>query len=148
MSSLLRQLVQSHPTISETVDQFYNSHELSHPTLYEIEEALRIEIRRCSKVFVVVDALDECVDDETRTALLTTLTDLPVNLFVTSRYSPAIEKKLDGVERFDVCAHDDDVRRYVEKRIFREDRLARHVKADPSLQDDIVNKVVDSTKGM
>lgn len=148
MSSLLRQLVQSHPTISKTVDQFYSSHELSHPTLYEFKEALQIEIRRYSKVFVVVDALDECVDDETRTALLATLKDLPVNLFVTSRYSLTTEKKFDGAERLDIRAHDNDVRRYVENRILREDRLARHVKADPSLQDDITNKVVDSTKGM
>jgi len=95
-----------------------------------------------------VDALDECTDDATRTALLTTLKDLPINLFVTSRYSLTIEEKFDGVKRLDIRAHDDDVRRYVEKRIFREDRLARHVKADPSLQDDIVNKVVDSAKGM
>lgn len=35
-----------------------------------------------------------------------------------------------------------------EERISREGRLARHVKADPSLQDDIINKVVDSAKGM
>ena len=95
-----------------------------------------------------MDALDECTDDATRTALLTTLKDLPINLFVTSRYSLTIEEKFDGVKRLDIRAHDDDVRRYVEKRIFREDRLARHVKADPSLQDDIVNKVVDSAKGM
>jgi hypothetical protein len=148
VSSLLRQLVQSHPIISKTVDQFYSTHKLGHPTLYEIEEALQIEIRRYSKVFVVVDALDECVDDETRTALLTTLKDLPVNLFVTSRHALMIEEKFDGIKRLDIRAHDDDVRRYVEKRIFREDRLAKHVKADPSLRDDIINKVVDSTKGM
>jgi hypothetical protein len=148
VSSLLRQLVQSHPTISKTVKEFYSSHQRSHPTLHEFEEALQIEIRSYSKVFVIVDALDECIDDKTRTALLTTLKDLPVNLFVTSRYSLTIEEKFDGVKRLDIRAHDDDVQRYVEKRILREDRLARHVKADPSLQDDIVNMVVDSAKGM
>jgi hypothetical protein len=148
VSSLLRQLAQSHPTISKTVDQFYSSHKLRHPTLYEFKEALQIEIRSYSKVFVVVDALDECVDDETRMVLLTALKDLPVNLFVTSRYSLTTERKFDGAERLDIRAHDNDVRRYVENRILCEDRLARHVKADPSLQDDIINKVVDSAKGM
>jgi hypothetical protein len=148
VSSLLRQLVQSRPTISKTVKELYSCHGHSHPTLHEFEESLQIEIRSYSKVFVIVDALDECTDDATRTALLATLKDLPVNLFVTSRYSLTIEEKFDGVKRLDIRAHDNDVRRYVEKRISREDRLSRHVKADPSLQDDIINKVVDSAKGM
>lgn len=113
MSSLLRQLVQSHPTISKTVKELYSCHQHSHPTLRQFEEALKIEMRSYSKVFVIVDALDECTDDATRTALLTTLKDLPVNFFVTSRYSLTIEEKFDGVKRLDIRAHDDDVRRDV-----------------------------------
>jgi hypothetical protein len=148
VSSLLRQLAQSRPTISENVSKLYDTHQDHRPTLRDFEEALRIEIRSYSKVFVIVDALDECTNDGTRTALLATLKNLSINLMITSRYSVTIEEKFDGVKRLDIVARDNDVRRYIETRIDHEDLLARHVKANPSLKNEIINKVVDSAKGM
>jgi hypothetical protein len=148
VSSLLRQLAQSRLIVSESVSKLYNGHQDRRPTLREFEEALRIEIRSYSKVFVIVDALDECADDETRVALLAALKGLPVNLMITSRHSIRIEEEFARVKSLEIRAHNDDVRRYVETQIIRYERLARHVKADSSLKGDIIDKVVDSAKGM
>lgn len=112
---------------------------------------MQAEIRRYSKVFIVADALDECPEDNgTRGDLLTELRSLvaAVNLLFTSRYLTSIERDFQGTKRLDIRANDDDIRRYIEVRIQREHRLARHVRADPTLQESIVNTIVGNAEGM
>jgi hypothetical protein len=75
VSSLLKQMVQHRWAISDNVNSFYQCHrrESTHPTLDQITCVLQSEIRTYPKVFIVVDALDECrEDDGTRVRLLLT----------------------------------------------------------------------------
>jgi hypothetical protein len=121
------------------------------PTVTECLELLRTELSGCSKAFIVIDALDECNDsNETRSTLVDELLRLPTttHLMVTSRYLPSIETQLSGLCRLEICASDADVRTYLEKEIQRGSRLRRHVQADPSLKDAILDSVVNAAQGM
>jgi hypothetical protein len=121
------------------------------PILDELLGILRSENARFSKAFIVVDALDECSEvDGTRGRLLAALRTLTstVNLLITSRDLASIAAEFRGSKRLDIYARDDDVRRYIEGRIPHESRLARHVDGHPMLQEEIVNKILESVHGM
>ena len=146
ISSLLKQLAQDCSVISDTVESLYKRHveRNTRPTFEEYTRALQSEIKTFSRVFVVVDALDECLEDN-RSDLLTALRSLgnTVNLMVTSRDLSSIAKYFPRTKRLDIYATNEDVQRYIEGRITRTSR--QHLK---SLQEIIVNKIVENVKGM
>src|SRR3984957_19838431 len=95
VAALLKQIVEDRRAISDHVKSFYERHQRrkTRPTRDQLTEVLISEIRTYSKVFIIIDALDECrEDDATRAMLLRTLRSLPeqVNLMVTSRNLPSI----------------------------------------------------------
>jgi hypothetical protein len=153
IGSLLKQLMQDQSAISLNIRELYRNHvkKDTRPTSTELLRALKSEIGAHSKVFIIVDALDECPEDGGRRAnLLTALQSLSkmVNLMVTSRPLATFETDLKGMARLDILADDNDVRMYVEGRIPCEKRLARHVRKDPTLHDTLTETIVNSAKGM
>jgi hypothetical protein len=144
IASLLKQIVQDRPTISNNVKALYEHHRLRNtcPILEELTEALKLEFRTYSKVFVVVDALDECECHETRANLLKTLRSLTAQLMVTSRDLPSIAQDFQRTPRRDIRASDQDVRSYLEGRIATAPRLLR------GLQEIIVSQIVQNASGM
>src|SRR3984957_17434620 len=147
VATLLKQIVQDRRAISDHVKSFYEDHQRreARPTLDQLTEVLISEIRTYSKVFIIVDALDECrEDDGTRARLLKVLRSLPqqVNLMVTSRNLLSIGRDFVGAKRLHIRAKDDDMRAYIEGRIALG---PRHLK---KLQEAIVNKIVENAKGM
>src|SRR3984957_18446143 len=147
VASLLRQIVQDRRAISDDVKSFFERHRrhTSPPTLDQLTNVLISEIQTHSKVFIVVDALDECrEDDATRARLLKVLRSLPrqVNLMVTSRNLPSIGRHFEGAKRLHIRAKDDDMKIYIEGRIALG---PQHLEI---LQELIVNKIVENAKGM
>src|SRR3984957_13301862 len=147
VASLLRQIVQGRRAISDDVKSLFERHQRqsTRPTLDQLTDVLVSEIRIRSKVFIVVDALDECrEDDATRALLLQVLRSLPrqVNLMVTSRNLPSIGRDFEGAKRLHIRAKDDDMRVYIEGRIALGPRPLKN------LQEAIVNKIVENAKGM
>ena len=87
------------------------------PNLDELREALRAEVGRYSKVFIIIDALDELVEQD-RGRLIKEVQSLAnVGLLVTSRPLAVIEQILLGEMSIDIRAHEEDVRKYVKHRI-------------------------------
>ena len=153
LASVFKQLVQDCESLSESVKALYNDHVKRNARLppEELIQALHLEIIRYRRVFVVVDALDECTEEgNTRMDLLDTLRSLPgnINLLVTSRHISTIASEFIGATTLEVIASDSDVTRYILGRIQREHRLARHIKADPSLRQSLINKIVERARGM
>jgi len=147
VASLLRQMVQDRHAISDDIKSFHQHHQrrAARPTQDQLTNILISEIQTYSKVFIVVDALDECrEDDETRATLLEVFRSLPgqVNLMVTSRDLPSIARGFEGTKRLHIRAKDDDIKIYIEGRIASG---RRHLK---QLQEVIVNRIVENAKGM
>jgi hypothetical protein len=115
------------------------------PLLEDVRTALTSEIGAYSKVFVIVDALDECPEGGTRESLLKELRAFALNvrLLVTSRDIPSIASHFHGAGRLDIFADDQDVQEYVRGRIGQASR--RPVK---ELQARVITKVAQRARGM
>ncbi|KAH0536690.1 hypothetical protein FGG08_006456 [Glutinoglossum americanum] len=153
IASLLQQLVQRNPIISDEVMSLHRSHirKRTRPKLDEYSSLLQSEVCRFSKVFIVIDALDECPESKrTRDNFLVEVRKLQprIHLLVTSRHVSTIEREFEKSARVEIRASDEDVKRYLEGRVKTEGRLVRHVKADPALQDTIVNTIAEKAKGI
>ena len=149
----MQQLIQRNPVISDDVLSLYHCHskKQTRPTLGELSELLQSEVRRTSKVFIVIDALDECPENNrTRESFLAEIRKLQptIYLLATSRHIQAIEREFEQAERVEIRASDEDVMKYLKYRIESEGRLVRLVKADPALQAVIVNTIVENARGM
>lgn len=120
LSSILKQLAASAP---ETVTKLYEHHKdrRTRPSLNELSRALQTVAATYSRVFVVIDALDECqTADDCRSVFLSQLFHLQkkcaVKLFATTRPIPEIAERFIG-DHLDIRAHKSDLRNYVEGRI-------------------------------
>ena len=152
VASLLQQLIQKQPKISEKIIAIYKRHSCkqTRPSLTEYLKLLQSEVYRFLKVFIVVDALDECLEREGVRGFIPEVRKLPphVNLLVTSRHIPAIEHEFEKAARLEIYASDDDVRSYAETRIEEQPQLIRHIKVDPTLRSLILDTIVKKASGM
>jgi hypothetical protein len=119
------------------------------PEILEICKVLQCAVDEWSKVYLVVDALDEYPEDP-RMTLLQHLTTMgpKVNLMFTSRpnVNPHIaDPKLITV---DTRGSDEDIQSFVIHRIQGSSRLSLQVKNWPKLQEQIVAKIRGAAGGM
>lgn len=153
MASLLRQFAQRLPLLPEEIRKMYKQYnkEKIRPSLAEYLHLLHKVARMFSQAFLLVDALDECKEDDgARKRLLAALRDLSASfrIFVTSRWIPAIESEFSEALKLEIRADSNDVAEYVRSRIATTPRLMRHMEADPMLESLISRKIVDNCHGM
>jgi Cdc6-like AAA superfamily ATPase len=113
-ASLLKQFIQEQPSIPDTVKTLYDRHrdKRTRPSLDEILGILQTVAVAYSRVFIIVDALDECqVSDGCRQRFLSSLLNLQAkcgaNLFATSRPISSIEKEFEGNSRLEIRASEE-----------------------------------------
>jgi len=153
IGSLLKQMVQQEAALPDDVRSLYNKHrqKKTNPKLDELTRLLIQEAKTRSLVFVIVDALDECPErGNTRGRLLAEIQKLPQNarILITSRYSPKIKESFEKVPHIDIRATGEDVKLYIEARIEKGRSLAKHVRSNPTLLEEITATVVESSQGM
>ena len=124
LASLLKQLAQGQSSLPDSVKDLYDRHKVkrTQPSLDETIRSLHSVAAMYSRVFIVVDALDECqVSDNCQSRFLSEIFNLQVkygtNIFATSRFIPGITKKFNGSTLLEIRAHDVDVRKYLDSRI-------------------------------
>jgi len=149
---MLRQLAHKQPCLPDSVKNVYSRHKnkLTRPSFDEISRALQSVAAMYARVFIVVDALDECQESyHCRVKFLKEVFSLQVNnranLFVTSRHRPDIEKEFERSVTLEIRANNEDVLRYLEDHI---SQLPSFVSKQPHLQKNITNKIVDTIDGM
>jgi hypothetical protein len=156
LAAILRQLVQARRSIPEPVSRLHKHHSSrgTRPSLEEIFNTLQSILRNYSSVYLVVDALDECLDkDCTHSQLLARVRDLQkeanLHLMVTSRFIPEIEEEIEEkfkqVTRLEVRASNEDVKRFIIGQICR---LPKCIKRDDELQSLVQDKIVEAADGM
>lgn len=66
LSVLLRQLLQGNPGLYGTISDMYRRHGHDRLSKEAVQKELEVVISQCSEVFIVIDALDECLDVRVR----------------------------------------------------------------------------------
>jgi hypothetical protein len=124
LASLLKQLAESKPSLPGSIRDLYDHHKAkrTRPSFEETSRVLQSLVTMYSRVFFIIDALDECqASDSCRARLLSELFNLQTrhgaNIFATSRSIPDITEKFNGNTSLEIRAHDEDVRQYLDGRI-------------------------------
>jgi hypothetical protein len=153
IASLLKQLVQERPSIPDVVKHLYSHHKpkQTRPSSREFLTALHGVTAFYSRIFIVIDALDECqVSHEGRGKFLQEIFNLQakisgVHVFATSRLIREIENKFDGSIRLEIHARDADVQKYLDGKL---QNFQSFVLKNPSLQMEIKSKIGKAADGM
>ncbi|KAK6358012.1 hypothetical protein TWF730_007366 [Orbilia blumenaviensis] len=127
LASLLRQLAQRQSSLPNSVKRLHDKfdRENKRPSLDDLIESLQSVAALYSKVFVIVDALDECY---CRAQLLPKLFQFHeascANIFATSRFIPDITDIFNskGAPTLEILAHDEDVQNYLDGQISQSER--------------------------
>ncbi|PMD66306.1 uncharacterized protein K444DRAFT_702104 [Hyaloscypha bicolor E] len=103
-----------------------------------------------SRVFIIIDALDECqVSEGSRTRFLSDIFNLQAkygaNIFATSRSIPEIIDKFKGSTLLEIRARSEDVQRYLEGHM---EQLQGFVQDNQELQREIKNEISYAVGGM
>ncbi|KAF2234280.1 hypothetical protein EV356DRAFT_485663, partial [Viridothelium virens] len=120
------------------------------PQAAELLKLLYAEMQKYSKVYVILDALDECEKDH-GTRLLKELRAFQplVRILITSRFPVGEDSALfDTTEQLRIRASTADLTEYVDKRIESEAKLSNSVRKDPSLGQIIADTIAEKAQGM
>lgn len=154
-ASFLKQLTRRClPSLPESVQSLYDACCAASRThlLEEILSTLRLVFAEFTKVFILVDALDECeslsgYQRKFLTELLALQKTHGVKLFVTSRQIPEISDKFKNSISMEIRASREDVKSFVGSQIL-EIGLNSWIENDIGLQEKIKSKIADVVHGM
>jgi hypothetical protein len=154
VATLLHQLAQQTQDLSGTIAASYERHKEANslPSIGECSSMLTSEVDRFAKVYVVIDALDEC-EDQTRLTFLSALnrlqrTNQHVYLLVSSRQIDIIRNDLESPVELEVTAMDEDIDRYVEGQLTSKVRLRNLIRSHRDLEEKVKETVKQKAEGM
>lgn len=153
LGSLLKQLAQAQSSyLPECVRALYDKHKdkRTRPSFDEIRTTLHSVAAEYSRIFIFIDALDECqVAGGCRDRFISELFNLQnecgANFFATSRFIPDITEKFNDCEPLEIRATDHDIRLYISGRI---SLLPSFVRQSSDLQEEIKTAIVSAVNGM
>ena len=152
IASLAKQLSRNQPSLPDCVRKIHENHKdkQSRPTSDELSSVLQTVVGIYSKVFIVVDALDECqILGGHRNRLLSELFAMQstgkASVLATSRFLPEITERFEHENTLEIRADDEDVRNYVAGRMTD---LPGFVGRSVELQEEIKDGIVNAVSGM
>jgi Cdc6-like AAA superfamily ATPase len=155
LASLVRQLFQEQPHVPEPVQEIYRKHQArrTRPNLEEIKKLLRVLVQEHVRVFIVVDALDECNNtDKVCDKLLNEFFELQqqntmknLNILATTRFVPQILHRFLAFPQIEIRAQKADIERYLDARM---PELTNCVQRNERLQQDVKTQITGSADGM
>jgi hypothetical protein len=153
LSSLLKQLVQEQSPVPKTVRTLYKRYKdkRTRPSLDEISKVLHSVVAGYSRIFILIDALDEYQGfDRSRKKFLAEIFDLQAktraNLFITSRFIPEILNEFGGKSIWlEIRARNKDMERYIDGHI---SMLLSCVLRSYDLQLRIKTEIIEAVDGM
>ena len=122
----------------------HHTRDKTRPSLNETSRLLRSQVDKFDKVFIVIDALDECPElDQTRQAFLAEVRGLlpKVRLMVTSRNIPSIENIFKHDTRLDIRAREEDVKKFIESQMAHRDDLVDLLEGHDDVRSSITSRV-------
>lgn len=151
MGSLLQQIIRKSKSMDKIIDlDERHQQNGTQPLLTEYLELLQSQFRLFSKVFVVIDALDECPEHD-RDELLNALQTLPmtIRLLITSRPTIIDLKEIfEDTIPLEILGRDEDITKYLEAE-FQSNGILKHlVKGHEDLKNEIIKTIRTRVKGM
>lgn len=151
LRNLLKQLAQKRPSLPPCVIALYKQ-EMDQgipPSLEAISLALQTVAGDYSKLFIIVDALDECPNsNDCRNRFLAEILRLrhkwAVNIFATSRQNTDISNRFKGGTFIEISAMEEDIRKYLTGNLHL---LPDFVRNDVDLKKEIEKTIVGSVQG-
>ncbi|KAF5001201.1 hypothetical protein FGRMN_1225 [Fusarium graminum] len=155
LASILEQLARRQPLLSKNIRTLHEKHNRkgTRPTLQEICDILEKTAKTYSRVFILIDALDEYQENrqsgDNWQRFLDEIFDLQsktkASLFATSRFIPPIIKRFQNNTTLEIRAKDEDLYKYIDQNISRLPGFVRH---RDGIQDGVRDWILRSTDGM
>lgn len=151
LSSLLRQLTEKQVFVPESVINLYQKYQApqNKPGLDEIIDVLLSAATLYSRIFLVVDALDECHEAGHRSSFLETIFKLQTHangsVFATSRPIPDIEAHFNRASSLEISANKEDVDMYIDGHM---SHLPGFVLRSPELCTMVKTEIAQAVEGM
>ncbi|KAJ4135293.1 hypothetical protein NW768_004915 [Fusarium equiseti] len=148
IANLVKQLARLRPG---TLSRLYEDHQRTQtrPSWREMLKALHTVAASYTKVFLVVDAVDECRNDGTRKRFLQAMFELQTqtgtNVLGTCRHDTEIQQKFQNSAAVEIRASNQDIRRYI---YGNKHRLPDFVEKNPKLFSKIREQIVARVDGM
>ncbi|KAI1076251.1 hypothetical protein F5B20DRAFT_557241 [Whalleya microplaca] len=152
ISSLLKQLVRRRSSLPSSVEELYNKcqKKQSRPSFAELSEAFYSVAALYSRVFIIVDALDECktLDDIPEQPLLEIFNlqkSLRTSFLATSRPILDIINAFKSTSSLEISSIKDDIKKYLEGHI---KQLPLFVTRNPELREEIANTILKAVNNI
>lgn len=150
LASILKQLAENQRQLPEIVKDLYRRHESgrTRPSVDELYTTLRFIITQHSRVFIIIDSLDECQTsndswEKTLSHLFKIQAETGINIFATSRPIPEVYEKFKESTVIEVLAHNDDIREYLESQISQSHLTTLNIN-----REDIITSITGAADGM
>ena len=154
IACLARQLIGYPKVLPQQLEEMHQEleHEKRRPSFDELRKLLLARCNHYDRVYVIVDALDECEAIQARRLLLPVLEQLPRasgRLFVTSRpNNEDISNTFGKHLKIAIAASESDLRQYVAERIAEEERRTSAIRFKQELKESIISTVSAGASGM
>ncbi|KAL7963708.1 ankyrin repeat-containing domain protein [Trichoderma compactum] len=152
LASLLKQLAGGLHHLPESARQLYNEHskKRTRASLEELKMDLKSVMVKYSKVFIILDALDECLFFELQlflSGLFGLQREHKIKILTTSRPIPEIMDQFGNINvvKLQIRAEANDVTNYIEAQI---DRLPKVARESPVLREEIKAGISEAADGM
>lgn len=162
LAVLVRQMLQEQRQLYPEVKDLYDKHcnRRTHPTADELEDLLQSLVQRYRRVYILMDAMDECVGDGDVNNCVDVLDRIfrlqrsttNVKLLATTRWVPRIIEHFQDCPQLEIRAHREDIEQYLDHNIPRLP-VKPHVKirvddAVVTIQDAVKSRIIDAADGM
>ena len=152
LASLLKQLAIPLPKLPKPVLELHKrlSNLEKRPQQLDLEQAIFSTCEEYDRVFIIIDALDECDAKNHRKDFLKALNTLHAHsnfsIFITSRsYPEDIKKNLKSAPQIIIGAHDDDLERYISREIESSDSIDE---IDEDFKTEIITSISQAAQKM
>ncbi|OIW26615.1 hypothetical protein CONLIGDRAFT_655978 [Coniochaeta ligniaria NRRL 30616] len=148
--ALLKQLYQQQPYLPDDAYRLYREYKprQAQPTYLDIAQRLDSVMDLYSRVFILVDALDEA-DSHQRARFVRGIFALQskcmVNIFATSRFIPEIINEFSNALSLEIRASDKDIEKYIDGRM---PEMPCFLDWSERLQKEIKSKIMEAVDGM
>lgn len=150
LSSLTKQLLQQIPALSHRIKSIFEDHNgrQDQPGLNEYHDILQSVSHQFSKVFLIVDALDECDKNEAKNLIKILSKVSSLRLLIFSRDVPNVKHQFSDCPQLEVQASERDIESYLDAHVQEESELSELIQEDPTLYDKIRATIVEKSRGM